>query len=206
MASEKKNKQNKQDESAENGAAQAAPPRLKEKYAGEVRVGLKQQFGIGNEMALPRLEKIVVNMGVKGAVENKGKVESAAKDLATITGQKPTVRLARRAISGFKLRQGMPIACAVTLRGDKMWEFADRLLTVALPRIRDFRGVKSKLDGRGNYTLGVSEQSIFPEIEFDRIEFQQGMDITFVTTAPSDEQGHALLKKLGMPFRTEEEN
>jgi large subunit ribosomal protein L5 len=209
MASDKKNKKKQSGKKAEavsDDATQAGPPRLKEKYANEVCSGLKEQFGIGNDLALPRLEKIVVNMGVKGAVENKGKVESAAKDMASITGQKPTIRLARKAISGFKLREGMPIACAVTLRGDRMWEFADRLLTVALPRIRDFRGVKSKLDGRGNYTLGVSEQSIFPEIEFDRIDFQQGMDITFVTTASSDEQGHALLKRLGMPFRTEEEN
>ncbi|HJP01311.1 MAG: 50S ribosomal protein L5 [Planctomycetes bacterium] len=206
MASDKKKKSGKKVEAVADDATQAGPPRLKEKYVSEVCSGLKEQFSIGNDLALPRLEKIVVNMGVKGAVENKSKVESAAKDLASITGQKPTIRLSRKAISGFKLREGMPIACAVTLRGDRMWEFADRLLTVALPRIRDFRGVKSKLDGRGNYTLGVSEQSIFPEIEFDRIEFQQGMDITFVTTASSDEQGHALLKRLGMPFRTEEEN
>jgi len=143
----------------------------------------------------------VVNMGVTGAVENKSKVETAARDLATITGQKPTIRNSRRAISGFKLREGMPIACAVTLRGDIMWEFADRLMTVALPRIRDFRGVKNKLDGRGNYSLGLAEQSIFPEIVFDRIEFQQGMDITFVTSAPTDEQGYALLRELGMPFK-----
>ncbi len=181
-------------------------PRLKEMYQSDVRPKLKEGFGITNEHAVPTIEKIVINMGVKGAVESKAKVETAAGQLATISGQKPTVRLAKHAIAGFKLREGMPIACAVTLRGDRMWEFADRLLTVALPRIRDFRGVKSKLDGRGNYTLGVSEQSIFPEIEFDRIEFQQGMDITFVTTASSDEQGHALLKRLGMPFRTEEEN
>ncbi|MCL4141019.1 UNVERIFIED_CONTAM: hypothetical protein GTU68_065625 [Idotea baltica] len=151
-------------------------------------------------MAVPRLLKIVVNMGVSGAVENKSRVETAAADMATITGQKPTIRLSKRAISGFKLRENMPIACAVTLRKDRMWEFADRLITVALPRIRDFRGVKSKLDGRGNYTLGISEQSIFPEIVFDRIQFQQGMDITFVTTAPTDEQGYALLKHIGMPF------
>ncbi|MDP6762220.1 MAG: 50S ribosomal protein L5 [Planctomycetota bacterium] len=203
MAADKKKQEQSEDGAV---ATQSAPPRLKQRYADEVRSSLKEQFGIANEMALPRLEKIVVNMGVKGAVESKGKVETAARDLATITGQKPTIRLARKAISGFKLRQGMPIACAVTLRGDRMWEFADRLLTVALPRIRDFRGVKSKLDGRGNFTLGVSEQSIFPEIDFDRIEFQQGMDITFVTTAPTDEQGHALLKGIGMPFRSDEDN
>jgi len=181
-------------------------PRLQEQYVNEIRPALSTALGRENLLSLPKLEKIVVNMGVEGAVENKGKVESAAKDMASITGQKPTIRLSRKAISGFKLREGMPIACAVTLRGDRMWEFADRLLTVALPRIRDFRGLKDKLDGRGNYTLGVSEQSIFPEIEFDRIDFQQGMDTTFVTTASSDEQGHALLRRLGMPFRTEEEN
>lgn len=175
-------------------------PRLLTKYRDDIRGQLKEQFGITNDMAIPRLLKVVVNMGVKGAVENKAKVETAARDMASITGQKPTIRLSRNAISGFKLREGMPIACAVTLRRDRMWEFADRLITVALPRIRDFRGVKSKLDGRGNYSLGISEQSIFPEIVFDRIEFQQGMDVTFVTSAPTDEQGYALLKALGMPF------
>lgn len=184
----------------ENATAEKTAPRLLTKYREEIRAQLKEQFGVDNEMAIPRLLKIVVNMGVKGAVENKAKVETAARDMATITGQKPTVRMSRRAIAGFKLREGMPIACAVTLRRDRMWEFADRLITIALPRIRDFRGVKSKLDGRGNYTLGISEQTIFPEIVFDRIEFQQGMDITFVTTAPTDEQGYALLKALGMPF------
>lgn len=175
-------------------------PRLQGRYQSEVKAELMKQFGIENEYAAPKLVKIVVNMGVTGAVENKAKVETAARDMATITGQKPTIRLSRKAISGFKLRENMPIACAVTLRRERMWEFLDRLLTVALPRIRDFRGVKSKLDGRGNYTLGISEQSIFPEIVFDRIEFQQGMDITFVTTAETDEQGYALLKMLGMPF------
>jgi large subunit ribosomal protein L5 len=186
--------------SAEAATIEKAVPRLLTKYRDDVRAQLKEQFGIENEIAIPGLIKIVVNMGVKGAVENKSKVETAARDMAAITGQKPTIRLSRHAISGFKLREGMPIACAVTLRRDRMWEFADRLLTVALPRIRDFRGVKSKLDGRGNYSLGISEQSIFPEIVFDRIEFQQGMDVTFVTSAPNDEQGYALLKALGMPF------
>lgn len=176
-------------------------PRLKERYQSEVKGELKKRFAIGNDMAVPRLTKIVVNMGVKGAVESKARVDTAARDMATITGQRPTIRNARKSVSGFKLREGMPIACAVTLRGDRMWEFMDRLVTVALPRIRDFRGVKSKLDGRGNYTLGLAEQTIFPEIQFDKIEFTQGMDVTFVTTAPNDEQGHALLKELGMPFR-----
>jgi large subunit ribosomal protein L5 len=152
-------------------------------------------------MAIPGIEKIVVNMGVKGAVENKARVEAAARDMAIVTGQRPTIRKARRSIAGFKLREGMPIGCAVTLRRERMWEFADRLISVVLPRIRDFRGVKDKLDGRGNFTLGLSEQSVFPEISFDQIEFQQGMDITFVTTAPDDAQGLALLKGLGMPFQ-----
>ena len=175
-------------------------PRLKAKYREQVVPALSSRFGIQNPMAMPRLTKIVVNMGVKGAVESKARVETAARELASITGQKPTVRLAKKSIAGFKLREGMPIGVSVTLRGARMWEFADRLIAVVLPRIRDFRGVKDKLDGRGNYTLGISEQSVFPEIPFERIEFQQGMDITFVTTAPNDEQGQALLRELGMPF------
>ncbi len=175
--------------------------RLKEKYESEVRQQLKERFSITNDNAVPTLEKIVVNMGVKGAVESKAKVETAARELGIITGQKPTIRHARHAIAGFKLREGMPIGCAVTLRRARMWEFADRLISVVLPRIRDFRGVKDKLDGRGNYTLGLSEQSVFPEIDFDHIEFQQGMDVTFVTTAPNDEQAFLLLKGLGMPFQ-----
>ncbi len=174
--------------------------RLKEQYISKVRPKLSESFGIKNQHAIPRLEKIVVNMGVQGAVESKSKVETAARDLGTITGQKATIRNAKKSIAGFKLREGMPIGCAVTLRQDRMWEFADRLISVVLPRIRDFRGVKDKLDGRGNYTLGLSEQSIFPEIPFDRIEFQQGMDITFVTSAETDEQAYLLLKELGMPF------
>jgi len=216
MADEKSSKKKGEKSSKKQGgeSAQATSeqpaekivPRLLERYWKEVHAELKKQFGITNDLAVPRLQKIVVNMGVKGAVENKAKVDTAARDLATITGQKPTIRHAKNAISGFKLRAGMPIACAVTLRQERMWEFADRLLTIALPRIRDFRGVKSKLDGRGNYSLGISEQSIFPEIVFDRIEFQQGMDITFVTSAPNDEQGYALLQKLGMPFENKNQD
>jgi large subunit ribosomal protein L5 len=178
--------------------------RLKDRYSNEVKGRLKERFRIENEMAVPRLMKIVINMGVGSAVENKGRVESATKDLAQISGQKPVVRKAKKAISTFKLREGMPIGCSVTLRGDRMWEFADRLISVVLPRIRDFRGVRDKLDGRGNYSLGLSEQSIFPEIDFDKIEATQGMDVTFVTTAPDDEQGYWLLKELGMPFATRE--
>jgi len=178
-------------------------PRLQEKYSDEVIQALKDKFGIDNPMAIPRLEKVVVNMGCKGAVENKNRVDAAAKDLAQITGQKPTVRKARKSISGFKLREGMPIGVAVTLRRENMWSFVDRLISVVLPRIRDFGGVKTKLDGRGNYSLGLSDQLVFPEIEFDRVEFTQGMDITFVTSADDDEQGYALLKGLGMPFKEE---
>jgi large subunit ribosomal protein L5 len=138
------------------------------------------------------------------AAQQSSLLEGAVADLAAISGQKPVITKATKSIAGFKLREGMPIGCAVTLRADRMWEFADRLISVALPRIRDFRGVKSKLDGRGNYTLGLSEQSIFPEIHFDQIEFPQGMDVTFVTTAGNDEQGYALLKSLGMPFADQE--
>jgi large subunit ribosomal protein L5 len=177
-------------------------PRLKERYAAEVTKSLMDQFGIQNPHQVPKLTKIVVNMGCKGAVENKGRIDAAVRDLSTITGQRPTVRKARKSIAGFKLREGMPIGAAVTLRGDRMWEFTDRLISVVLPRIRDFRGVKDKLDGRGNYTLGLAEQSVFPEIDFDKLEYSQGMDITFVTTAPDDEQGYFLLKALGMPFQT----
>ncbi|TAJ17898.1 MAG: 50S ribosomal protein L5 [Planctomycetota bacterium] len=176
------------------------PPRLKVRYKDEVKPKLMKQFGIGNVNAAPKLSKIVVNMGCKGAVENKALIDQAVREMAAITGQQPTVRKARKAISAFKLREGMPIGVAVTLRGDRMWEFADRLISVVLPRIRDFRGVKSKLDGRGNFSLGLSEQSVFPEVDFDKMEFTQGMDITFVTDAGSDDKGYALLKELGMPF------
>jgi large subunit ribosomal protein L5 len=178
--------------------------RLKDRYRNEVKGRLQERFKIENTMAVPRLSKIVINMGVGSAVENKGRVESAAKDLAQISGQRPVIRKARKAISTFKLREGMPIGCSVTLRGDRMWEFADRLISVVLPRIRDFRGVRDKLDGRGNYSLGLSEQSVFPEIEFDKMEATQGMDITFVTTAGDDEKGYWLLKELGMPFAIRE--
>ncbi len=178
--------------------------RLKEKYDKEVKPRLRERFAIENDMAVPRLSKIVINMGVKGAVENKGRVETAVKEMSMIAGQRPTVRKARASIANFKLREGMPIGCAVTLRRARMWEFADRLITVVLPRIRDFRGIKDKLDGRGNYSLGLSEQTVFPEIDFDKVEFTQGMDITFVTTAGSDEQGYELLKELGLPFQVRE--
>ena len=177
-------------------------PRLKARYRDEIRPKLMKHFSIGNQMAAPRLSKIVVNMGCKGAVENKSRIDAAVRDLSTITGQRPTVRKARKSIANFKLREGMPIGVAVTLRGDRMWEFADRLISVVLPRIRDFRGLKDKLDGRGNYTLGLAEQSVFPEIDFDKLEYPQGMDISFITSANDDQHGYFLLKELGMPFRT----
>jgi large subunit ribosomal protein L5 len=179
------------------------PPRLKLRYREQVRDSLKKQFNLENAMAIPGLRKVVINMGCKGAVENKARIDAAVRDLAVICGQRPTVRKARKSIAGFKLREGMPIGVAVTLRGDRMWEFTDRLISVVLPRIRDFRGVKTKLDGRGNYTLGLAEQSVFPEVDFDKMEYAQGMDVTFVTSAPDDEQGYHLLKELGMPFRQE---
>jgi large subunit ribosomal protein L5 len=192
-------------ESAAKGApeAPATPPRLRERYRSEIRPALMKQFKIENPMAVPGLKKIVINMGCKGAVETKARIDAAVRDLSVISGQKPTVRKARQSVANFKLRQGMPIGVAVTLRGNRMWEFTDRLISIVLPRIRDFRGVKAKLDGRGNYTMGLAEQSVFPEVEFDKLEYVQGMDVTFVTSAPSDEQGFFLLKELGIPFKTE---
>jgi large subunit ribosomal protein L5 len=210
---DKKAKKEKKKKGAETAASEAAveaaaaappvKPRLKERYRAEVRATLMKQFGIQNPMAVPGLCKVVINMGCKGAVETKARIDAAVRDLAVISGQRPTVRKARKSIASFKLREGMPIGVAVTLRGNRMWEFADRLISVVLPRIRDFRGVKTKLDGRGNYTLGLSEQAVFPEIDFDKLEYVQGMDVTFVTSASNDEQGYFLLKELGIPFRTE---
>ena len=175
-------------------------PRLQEKYNDTIKSNLMENFDIKNVNAVPKLTKIVINMGCKGAVENKARVEHAVRDMTVIAGQTPTIRKAKNSIAGFKLREGMPIGCAVTLRRERMWEFADRLISVVLPRIRDFRGVKNKLDGRGNYSLGLTEQIVFPEIDFDRVEYTQGMDVTFVTTADTDEQALFLLTELGMPF------
>ena len=178
-------------------------PRLKKQYQDEIRSKLMTDFAITNVMAAPKLVKIVVNMGVKGAVENKALVESAAKDLGQITGQKPTIRTARRSIAGFKLRQGMPIGCAVTLRGAHMWEFADRLISLVLPRIRDFRGIPGdSFDGSGNYSMGLQEQTVFPEIDPDKVKHTHGMDITFVTSAKEDGEAKELLSLMGMPFKT----
>jgi large subunit ribosomal protein L5 len=178
-----------------------SPPRLRQKYRDKTVPALLKEFSYQNPMMVPKLVKVVVNMGVGQAVNNKARIEAAAKDMTAIVGQKPMIRKARQSVANFKLRQGYPIGVAVTLRGSRMWEFADRLITIAIPRIRDFRGLPTKFDGRGNYTMGLSEQSVFPEIQLDKVEFVQGMDITFVTTALTDKEGQALLAGLGMPFR-----
>jgi len=176
--------------------------RLKEKYIKEIAPALKKEFSFTNSMQIPKLSKVIVNIGVGGAVQDIKELESATGDLSIVTGQKPIIRRARKSISNFKLRAGMPVGCMVTLRGERMYEFVDRLLNFAIPRIRDFRGVPGRsFDGRGNYTLGIKEQIIFPEIDFDKIEKTRGMDITFVTTTNKDEESKALLRALGMPFR-----
>jgi large subunit ribosomal protein L5 len=176
------------------------PPRLLVKYRQEVAAAMREQFGYKNAMMVPTLQKIVINMGVGKATENKARLDHAQRELGAISGQRPVVTKAKKSVAGFKLRQGYPVGVAVTLRGDRMWEFLDRLMSVAIPRIRDFRGLPNKLDGRGNYTMGLSEQSVFPEVNLDKVEFVQGMDITFVTSAQTDQEGLALLDKLGMPF------
>jgi large subunit ribosomal protein L5 len=177
-------------------------PRLKQRYREEITKALQDEFKLANVMLIPGLTKIVVNMGVGDAARDSKVIDGAVRDLATITGQKPQITKARKSIAQFKLREGMPIGCHVTLRGDRMWEFADRLLTLALPRIRDFRGLSPKqFDGNGNYTFGLNEQVMFHEIDQDRIDRVRGMDITFVTTAKTDDEGRALLRHLGFPFR-----
>lgn len=176
--------------------------RIKEMYDSEVIPLLVKEFGYENPMEIPRITKIVVNMGLGEAVQNPKVVEAAVEDLRSITGQQPIVRRARRSIAGFKLREGMRIGACVTLRRDRMYEFYERLVSVALPRVRDFRGVSSKaFDGKGNYSMGIREQSIFPEIDYDKIDKLRGLNITIVTTASTDDEGRALLKHLGMPFR-----
>src|SRR2546422_395674 len=176
--------------------------RLKEKYQKEVAPAIAKEFGIKNPMAIPRVQKIVLNMGMGEAIANAKILDTATEELRTITGQKPVVTKAKKSIASFKLRQGMPIGVMVTLRGDRMYEFMDRLVSVALPRVRDFRGVSPKaFDGRGNYTIGVREQLIFPEIDFNKVDKLRGMNISIITTARNDEQARALLKGLGMPFR-----
>jgi len=178
------------------------PPRLRADYKDRVTSALMQKFSYANRMQVPRLSKIVVNMGVGEAISNSKLLDAAVGDMQMITGQKPVIRRSKKSIANFKLREGLPIGCSVTLRGARMWEFYDRLVNVALPRIRDFRGVPTKsFDGRGNYTLGLKEQINFPEIDYDKIMQLQGMDITFVTTAKSDEESRELLTLMNMPFR-----
>lgn len=181
---------------------QGPPPRLQERYKGEIVPALMERFGYQNNHQVPKLEKICVNMGIGEAIQNIKFLEAAQKELETIVGQRPVVRRAKKAISNFKLRAGMPIGSMVTLRGARMYEFLDRLISVAIPRIRDFRGLNPRsFDGRGNYTFGVKEQIIFPEVKYDKVEKIRGMDITMTTNARSDEEGFELLKALGMPFR-----
>jgi len=178
--------------------------RLKERYLKEVAPALQQKFNYKNVMQIPQLKKVVINMGVGEAISNAKAIDSAVGDLMKITGQRPIVTRAKKSIAAFKVRAGMPIGTKVTLRGDRMFEFVDRLLSVALPRVRDFRGVSPKsFDGRGNYTLGLKEQLIFPEIEYDKIDKIRGMDVVFVTSAETDEEARELLRLLGMPFRNE---
>src|ERR687897_1474849 len=178
-----------------------AAPRLRTRYVEEVAPGLREQFAYPNVMQVPGVVKVVVNMGVGEAARDAKLMDGAVRDLTAITGQKPLVQKARKSIAQFKLREGMPIGAKVTLRGDRMWEFLDRLLSIALPRIRDFRGLSAKqFDGHGNYTFGLTEQSMFREIDVDRIDRQRGMDITLVTTATNDEEGRELLRQLGFPF------
>ena len=182
--------------------AQGPVPRLKQRFREELLARLQEELGYANAMQVPRLEKVVVNMGVGEASREAKLLDAAIEDLSTITGQKPAVTKAKKSIAGFKLREGMTIGCKVTLRGSRMWEFVDRLLSVALPRIRDFRGLDPEaFDGRGNYTIGVTEQLIFPEIDYDKIDRVRGMDITVVTTAKTDDEARALFKALGFPLR-----
>jgi large subunit ribosomal protein L5 len=195
---------------AAKGAASSAParptpedyvPRLRQRYKDEVVPRLRKEFGIDNIMAVPRIEKISLNMGVGEAIQNIKVLDDAVEEMAALAGQKPVITRAQKSIAAFKLRQGMPIGCRVTLRGVRMWEFLDRLITVALPRVRDFRGTPTKsFDGRGNYTLGIRDHLIFPEIDYNKIEKPKGMNITIVTTAGNDERAQFLLRELGMPF------
>jgi len=189
---------------ADRPATTSPPPRLKERYVHELLPALQSELGFTNPMRVPRLEKIVVNMGVGDAIRDAKLLEAAVADLATITGQKPAITRARKSIAAFKLRAGMSIGAKVTLRGNRMWEFLDRLLSTALPRIRDFRGLdQGAFDGSGNYTIGVTEQLIFPEIDYDKVVKVRGMDITIVTTAQDDDEARALLRAIGFPFAGE---
>jgi len=182
-------------------------PRLKVRYDEQLRAALQQELGLTNVMQVPRLDKIVLNCGIGQATQQASLIDGAVTDLSIITGQKPLVTKAKQSIAGFKLREGNPIGAKATLRGDRMWEFYDRLVSLAIPRIRDFRGMNpNSFDGRGNYTFGVTEQLIFPEIDYDSIDTVRGMDITIVTTAQSDDHGRALLRALGFPFRRDQES
>jgi large subunit ribosomal protein L5 len=186
-----------------SGEMPNVPSFLRERYEKTVRDELQKQFGYGNVMEIPRVEKIVLNIGMGESIGNGKSMDAAANDLAIITGQRPVITKSRKAISNFRLRVGMPIGLKVTLRGPRMWHFLEKLVTVALPRIRDFQGIPDRsFDGRGNYSLGLKEQLVFPEIEYDKIDRLRGLEITIVTTAKTDEEGRALLKSLGMPFRT----
>jgi large subunit ribosomal protein L5 len=181
---------------------ETSQPRLKTLYAEQIAPRLKDDLGLANVMEIPRLEKIVVNMGVGDAVQDKKSIDSAMDELTLITGQKPKLNRSRKSIANFKVREGMPVGTSVTLRGTRMWEFFDRLLAIAIPRVRDFRGLNPRsFDGRGNYTFGVTEQLIFPEVDFDQVSSTRGMDITICTTATNDEQAKALLDAFGFPFR-----
>jgi large subunit ribosomal protein L5 len=183
-------------------SAQPIVPRLKTRFRDEVRARLQDELGLSNPMQVPRLDKVVLNMGVGDAIKDGRMLEAAVEDLAIITGQRPVITKARKSIAGFKVREGMAIGAKVTLRGDRMWEFVDRLVSTAIPRIRDFRGLDpSGFDGHGNYTLGLTEQLIFPEIDYDKVVKVRGMDITVVTTARNDDEGRALLIALGFPFQ-----
>lgn len=186
----------------DSAVAEKKMSRLHKKYREEVSPKLRETFSLENLHLIPRISKVVINMGVGGARENKSMMEAAVKDLGTISGQKPKITRARLSVAGFRLREGMPIGCMVTLRGDRMWSFLDRLISIAIPRIRDFRGLSKKsFDGRGNYSMGLGEQIVFPEIDLDSVQFVQGMDITIVTDSDDDEKALALLEMLGMPFR-----
>jgi large subunit ribosomal protein L5 len=186
-------------------ADERVKPRLKERYQTEIVPAMRQEFDYSSVMAVPRVEKVVLNIGIGEAIQNTKALESAARDLSTISGQKPYVRKAKKSIAAFKLRQGMDVGLAVTLRGDRMYDFLDRLLNLALPRVRDFRGVPTRsFDGRGNYTLGLREQLIFPEIEYDKVDKVRGLEVSIVTTARTDSEGRRLLELLGVPFQRAE--
>jgi large subunit ribosomal protein L5 len=211
MAKNKETKGRDKKDAAKAAPASSAParptpegyvPRLRQRYKDEVVPRLQKEFGIDNIMAVPRIEKISLNMGVGDAIQNIKVLDDAVEEMGDLAGQKPVITRAQKSIAAFKVRQGMPIGCRVTLRGQRMWEFLDRLISIALPRVRDFRGVPSKsFDGRGNYTLGIRDHLIFPEIDYNKIERPKGMNITIVTTAGNDERAQFLLRELGMPFQ-----